>query len=305
MFPNQRTDIMRVFVTGATGFVGSAVVQDLLAAGHQVTGLARSDAGVAALEKAGATPHRGHLEDLDSLRRGADEADGVIHCGFIHDFSKFVENCEIDRRAIEAMADVLVGSDRALVATSGTALISGQLATEDMRKDPAVSRNPRLSEEAADAAVARGVRACVVRLPPSVHGDNDHGFIPILINLAREKGEAAYVGEGENRWPGVARTSAATLFRLALEKGEAGARYHGNSEIGVPFKSIAEVIGRRLGVPVTSKTGDEAAAYFTWFTHFAAIDNPTSNEWTRQQLGWQPSGPDLLTDIDRPIYFGG
>ncbi|MDE1157689.1 MAG: SDR family oxidoreductase [Neorhizobium sp.] len=296
---------MRVFVTGATGFVGSAVVQDLLSAGHQVTGLARSEQGVAALEKAGAAPHRGHLEDLDSLRRGAENADGVIHCGFIHDFSKFVENCEIDRRAIDAMSGVLAGSDRTLVVTSGTALVSGQIATEDLRKDPKTSRNPRLSEEAADAAVERGTRACIVRLPPSVHGDNDHGFIPILINLAREKGEAAYVGDGQNRWPGVARTSAATLFRLALEKGKAGARYHGNSEIGVSFKSIAEVIGRRLGLPVTSKTGDAAQEYFTWFSHFAAIDNPTSNAWTRAELGWEPTGPDLLTDIDRPIYFGG
>ncbi len=296
---------MRVFVTGATGFVGSAVVQDLLAAGHHVTGLARNDQGASTLEKAGATPHCGDLQDLDSLRRGAENADGVIHCGFIHDFSKFVENCEIDRRAIEAMSEVLAGSDRTLVVTSGTALVSGRLATEDMRKDPATNPNPRQSEAAADAAVERGTRACIVRLPPSVHGDNDHGFIPILINLAREKGEAAYIGDGENRWPGVARTSAATLFRLALEKGKAGARYHGNSEIGVPFKSIAEVIGRRLGVPVVSKSGDEAKAHFTWFTHFAAIDNPTSNDWTRAELGWQPTGPDLLTDIDRPIYFGG
>lgn len=296
---------MRVFVTGATGFVGSAVVQDLLAAGHHVTGLARNDQGVAALEKAGATPHRGDLQDLDSLRRGAENADGVIHCGFIHDFSKFVENCEIDRRAIEAMSEVLAGSDRTLVVTSGTALVSGRLATEDMRKDPATNPNPRQSEAAADAAVERGTRACIVRLPPSVHGDNDHGFIPILINLAREKGEAAYIGDGQNRWPGVARASAATLFRLALEKGKPGARYHGNSEIGVPFKSIAEVIGRRLGVPVVSKSGDEAKAHFTWFTHFAAIDNPTSSDWTKAELGWQPTGPDLLTDIDRPIYFGG
>ncbi|MDB6078177.1 MAG: 3-beta hydroxysteroid dehydrogenase [Akkermansiaceae bacterium] len=296
---------MRVFVTGATGFVGSAVVQELLAAGHQVLGLARSDAGAAALVKAGAEVHRGSLEDLDSLTTGAAAADGVIHTAFNHDFSKFAENCEAEQHAIAALGKGLEGSDRPLVVTSGLGLLKpGVLATEDDRRAPD-SRIPRDPEGAADLLASKGVRVSVIRLSPSVHGDGDHGFVPILIGLAKEKGESVYVGEGLNRWPGVHRLDAAVLYRLALEKGAARATYHGADEQGVPFREIAEVIGRRLQVPVVSRTQEEAAGHFGWFAHFAAIDCLVSSEKTRAELGWQPVQAGLITDIDHPRYFGG
>ncbi len=294
---------MRVFVTGATGFIGTAIVPELINAGHQVLGLARSDASAEKLIRAGAKVLRGDLEDLDSLRSGAGQSEGVIHAGFIHDFTRFKEVCEVDKKAIETIGEVLAGSGRPLVVTSGTALVSpGILATEDIIP-PFNPAWPRASEQAADALAKQGLRAAVVRLAPSVHGDDDKsGFIPILVNIAREKGFSGYIGEGNNRWNAVHRLDAAQLFRLALENATAGERYHGTAEEAVTVKSIAEAIGRKLEIPVKSVTPEEAAGHFGWFSVMAGIDCPASSKKTQDRLHWHPTRAALLVDIEKGVY---
>ena len=295
---------MRVFVTGATGFVGSAVVADLIAAGHQVLGLARSDAAATALLAAGAEVHRGDLEDIDSLQRGAIATDGVLHTGFIHDFARFKQVCEIDGRAIAALGSAIAGTDQLMIVTAGVALLaSGRLATEQDAGPAPSDAYPRMSEKAAATAAAQGARVSVLRLAPSVHGDGDHGFVPMLINIAREKGVSAYIDEGANCWAAVPRLDAAALFRLTLEKGTAGASYHGVAEEGIAFRDIAEAIGRGLNLPVVSLSPDRAADHFGWFTGFAGLDCPASSAWTRAQLGWQPTRAGLINDLDQGHYF--
>jgi nucleoside-diphosphate-sugar epimerase len=299
---------MRVFVTGASGFIGSAIVQELIGAGHQVLGLARSDAAAKSLADAGATVHRGSLNDLDSLRRGAAASEGVIHTAFIHDWkyiADYAAACETDRLAVEAIGASLSESGRPFVVTSGTALLKpGRVGTEEDAPDLSSAAALRIaSEEAALSMASRGVRVSVVRLAPAVHGDGKAGFVSVLIGLAREKGVSAYVGDGLNRWPSVHRLDAVRLYRLALEKGTAGARFHGIADEGVPVRDIAQVIGRRLHIPVVAKSPAEAAEHFGWFAHFAAIDTPASNRRTQERLGWRPTHPALISDLEGASYF--
>ena len=297
---------MRVFLTGATGFIGSAIVPELINAGHQVLGLTRSDAGAQSLIAAGAEVHRGSLEDPESLSSGAARSDGVIHCAFDHsafggnDFSKFLEVCEKDSRAIEALGDALKGSDRPLVITSGTAMgnaVPGQPATEDYFNPN--HPNPRRLSEVAGAAVSdRGVNVSVVRLP-QVHDTVKQGLIPYAVQMAREKGTSAYIGEGLNRWPAAHVLDVARLYRLVLEKREPGSRYNAVAEEGVSMREIAEVIGRGLKVPVLSLSQEQAQSHFGWLAMFTGFDMPASGEQTRQRLGWRPSGPGLIADLEQ------
>jgi nucleoside-diphosphate-sugar epimerase len=295
---------MRVFVTGATGFIGSAVVPELINAGHQVLGLTRSEAGAKALAAAGAEVHRGDLEDLESLRSGAAKSDGVIHLAFNHDFSKFAANCELDKNAIETLGSVLAGSDRPLIVTAGTAGLAapGQVATEDDMVPPNFPF-PRVSEQTALSLLSKGVRASVMRLP-QVHDPVKQGLVTYSILVAREKGVSAYVGDGSNRWPAAHVSDTARLYRLALEKHTAGAIYHAVAEEGVSARDIAEVIGRGLKIPVVSMSPDEAAAHFGWLAMFVGRDMPASSAQTRERLGWHPTGPGLIADLERMNYFG-
>jgi nucleoside-diphosphate-sugar epimerase len=296
---------MHVFVTGATGHIGSAVATELLEAGHQVTGLARSDEAAAALTAAGVAAHQGDLDDIDGLRAAAAAADGVIHLAFRHDFGDYAGAGETDLRAVEAMGEALVGSDRPFVITSGTLLLAffapGRLGTEH----DTLPSGPRIDSENAVIALAeRGVRSSVIRLSPLVHSTLDHhGFAHRLINIARDTGVSAYIGDGSNRWPGVHTLDAAHLYRLALENAPAGTRLHGVADEGVPFRDIAGVIGRRLNLPVVSISGEQAADHFGFLSVFASLDNPTSNTLTQKELDWHPERPGLIEDLDAGHYF--
>jgi nucleoside-diphosphate-sugar epimerase len=322
---------MRVFVTGATGFVGSAVVEELMGAGHSVTALARSEEAGKKLSAKGVQPYLGNLDDMESLHNAAAAADGVIHLAFMHSPSQipFAQRMgvffgglptgivgrfmaaasEADRLAIDTFGDALKGSGRPLVTTFGTMGLSHvgfravKPATEEDEPDPLSAGIGRAkTEEKVEALASLGVRATMIRLAPSVHGDGDTGLVPQLIGIARKRGHSAYIGDGQNRWPAVHRRDAARLFRLALEKGLAGARYHGVAEEGIPFRSIAEAIGRQLNVPSGAISGQEAAKQLSYFGDFAATDNPSSSIRTREQLGWEPTGPELLVDLSGPGY---
>lgn len=295
---------MRIFLTGATGFIGSALVPELIAAGHRVIGMTRSNAGAQALKDAGADVHHGTLEDPSSLREGAADADAVIHTAFDHDFSRFVENCEKDKRAIAALGEALAGSDRPLVITSGTGIGIGEqggLASEDIvnLKHP----NPRIASEiAGQALLDQGINVSVVRLP-QVHDPFRQGLITPLIGIAREKGVCAYVGDGANRWPAGHRSDVARVYRLAIEKAERGARYHAVGEEGVSARDIMESLGRGMQLPVVSITPAEAQDHFGWMAMFMALDMPASSAQTQARLGWQPTGPTLLSDLDQARYL--
>ncbi|MGX1851718.1 SDR family oxidoreductase [Streptomyces sp. NPDC055299] len=295
---------MRVFVTGASGFIGSAVVPELIRGGHQVIGLARSTASAEAVAAAGAEVHRGSLDDPDSLRAGASEADGVVHLAFIHDFSDYEGAIKTDLRAIETFGSALEGSGRPLVVASGLlGGTPGRMATERDRPGPAAG--PREASARAVLGLAeRGVRSSIVRLAPSVHDKGDHGFVPRLIDIARERGVSGYVGDGSNRWPAVHRLDAARLFRLALEKAPGGSVLHGTAEEGVPLRTLAEVIGRHLDLPLVSVPAEDASEHFGWLGRFLGVGGLASNALTRGLLEWHPTGPGLIEDLDRGHYFG-
>jgi nucleoside-diphosphate-sugar epimerase len=295
---------MRIFVTGSTGFIGSAVVRELLIAGHQVLGLTRSDAGVEALIAAGAEPHRGSLEDLESLRSGAASADGVIHLAFNHDFSKFVANCEADRRIIEILASPLADSDRPLIVTSGTGVATVVPGKPAIEETPPVSSSiiPRAaSEEAANLAGTRGVNVSIVRLP-QVHDEHKQGLISYAIPLAREKGVSPYIGDGLNRWAAAHISDVARLYRLAIERRVPGSVYHAVGEEGVTMREVAEVIARGLKIPAVSLAPDQSAAHFGWLAMFAGHDMPASSKKTQELLEWTPTGPGLIADLERMDY---
>jgi nucleoside-diphosphate-sugar epimerase len=291
---------MRVFVTGATGFIGSRIVPELISAGHQVLGLARTDEGARSLAAAGAHVHRGDLEDPESLRSGATASDAVLHVAFRHDWTRFAESCELDKRAIETIGDVLRGSSRPFIVSSGVGVAQGRAATED---DPPLSSPslPRVSEVTAAALMERGVYASVMRLP-QVHDTEKQGLITPLIAIGRAKGVSAYIGDGHNRWPAAHVTDVARLYRLALDKFTAGARYHAVAEEGVPLKDIAAAIGRGLNVPVISIPPEQAQEHFGFLGFFVGRDAHTSSAQTRAKLGWSPTGPDLLTDLGNMRY---
>lgn len=292
---------MRIFLTGASGFIGSSIVPELARAGHRALGLARSDASAERLAAAGVDVHRGSLTDLDSLRRGAAACDGVIHCAFSHDdFTDYAGNCEKDRGAIEALGGALAGSGRPLVIASGIARFApGRVASEDEAPDASAGGLRAASEQLALSFASRGVRVSSLRLPPSVHDDGDHGFVPMLIEIARKTGRSGYVGGGENRWPAVHRLDAARLFVLALEKAPAGARLHAIGDEGIPTRDIAGVIGRKLGVPVESVPKE----HFGWLGGFFALDTPASSALTQARFGWKPEKAGLLADLEHGTYF--
>ena len=306
---------MRVFVTGASGWIGSAVVPELISAGHQVVGLARSDASAAALTAAGAKVHRGALDDLDSLRDAAAASDGVIHLAFKHDLAfsgDFQGAADADRRAVETFGEALAGSDRPFVIASGTLGVApGRVATEQdgHGANPAVAAwggGPQTRWATAELVLSlasRGVRSSVVRLPPTVHGDGDHGFVATLIDIARDKGVSGYIGDGSNRWPAVHRVDAAHLFRLALEEAPAGSTLQGVGDEGVPIRYVADVIGRHLDLPVVAVSPEDAGEHFKWLAGFLAADSPASSALTRELLGWQPAHPGLIDDLDQGHYF--
>jgi nucleoside-diphosphate-sugar epimerase len=296
---------MRVFITGATGFIGMAVTKELIAGGHKVIGLARSKEKSAALTAAGAEVLFGTIEDGDILKKGADRADGVIHTAFNHDFSTYLQNCEDDRRVIDSLGSVLVGSNRPLIVTSGTGIVpahNGKPATEDDAPAPSSIVPRAASEEAANALADKGVNISIMRLP-QVHDTERQGLVSYAIMVAQEKKVSAYVGEGRNRWPASHVSDTARLYKLALERAERGAKYHAVAEEGIALKQIAEVLGRKMKLPVKPLTPEEAGAHFGWLAIFAGTDAPASSAKTRQKLGWTPTGPGMIADLER-MHFG-